>query len=409
MKKLLLSLLAILSFNAYSQSQWTVTTIFSTGDDCFNAFGKVLAADLGTSTLDASSDNGSTWANSNTGIPSTGIKFGTLNGTILYGYYNDKIYQSTTGNNWTLMSGSQITTSDVIKSMCVVNGTVFATTSPLSGISSKLFYLSGTTWTLKQSFPSVIYTVIRPSGGTLWAGTTATLVMKSTNGGNTFTNSSGTLNPPNWYQKYVFSFGATNTGLFAGTYDGKIIRSLDGGTTWTTAYNTGNGSTFAISDIFIMPNNNILVASDSGFVYSSDNGSTWGKSNLGFTYSTFDYELAKVTANSTHIFVATKGGKIYRRLISQIFSGINENSLVSIESKVFPNPSSGNTTIQADELMNKENCSVKLHDVLGREIAEVEMLSGKANIDVDKFQKGLYTYTIYNKSHPVGKGKLLIN
>lgn len=408
MKKLLLSVMSLLTLTAFSQSQWTVTTIFSTGDDCFTAFGKVLAADLGTATLDASSDNGSTWASSSMGVPATGIKFGTLNGATLYGHVGNNIYQTTTGNNWTLMS-TTTTTNDVVKSMCVVNGTVFATTSPLSGVSSKLYQLVGSTWTLKQSFPSVIYTVIRPSGATLWAGTTATLCMKSTNGGSTFTNSSGGLNPPNWYQKYVFSFGATSTGLFMGTYDGKIIKSLDGGTTWNTAYNTGNGSTFSISDIFIMPNNNILAATDSGFVYSSDNGLTWGKSNVGLNYLTSDYELAKVTANSTHIFVSTKGGKIYRRLISQIFSGINENSLTLFESKVFPNPATGNTTIQADDLMNENNCLVKLHDVLGREITEVEMQSGKANISADNFSKGLYTYTIYNNKQAVGKGKIVVN
>jgi hypothetical protein len=102
-------------------------------------------------------------------------------------------------------------------------------------------------------------------------------------------------------------------------------------------------------------------------------------------------------------------GGVFRILKSQIFSGINENSLTLIESKVFPNPSSGKTTIQADELIEEKDCLVKLHDVLGREIAEVEMQSGKANIDADKFQKGLYTYTIYNKTQPVGKGKLLVN
>lgn len=408
MKKLLFSIISIVSLTTFSQSQWTVTSIYSTGEDCTVAFGKVLAADAGSNTLDASLDNGATWSSSNIGAPTTGLTFGVLNGPVLYGFTKNTIWQSTTGNNWSSMS-SAISVSEVVKSMCVVGGTVFATASPISGSSSKIYELAGTTWVLKQSIPGVIFTVIRPAGTTLWAGTTSTLVMKSTNGGVTFTNGSGSYNPPNWFSKYVFSFGATTTGLFYGTYDGKIMRSTDGGTTWAPSYNTGTGSTFAMSDIFVMPNNTILVACDSGFVYSADNGTSWIKNNLGLNYTMFDYELGKVTANSTHIFIATKSGKIYRRLISQLLTGLNDVALMQIESNVFPNPSSGNTTIQADDLLNADNCSVKLNDVLGQEITEVEMHAGKASIYTDSFAKGLYTYTIYSNKQALGKGKLLVN
>lgn len=408
MKKVLLSILSIISLNALSQ--WTLTSIYSTGEDCTTAFGKVLVADDASNTFQSSTDEGASWSTSATGVPASGLNFGTLNGTTLYAYDNNNIYESTNGTSWTLMTSS-IPIAETIKSMCVINGTVLATASP-SSANSKIYQLTGSSWVLKQSHPGVIFTVIRYLNGTLWAGTTNTLVMKSTNAGMTFAAGSGTLNPPGTSDKYVFCMAATSTALFFGNYTGKIMKSTDNGNSWSVAQSFPAGSTtFGISDIVVTSSNKILVACDSGFVFSSDNGMTWGKSNTGFSYQTWDldYQLGKITTTANYIIVSAKNGKVFRRNLSQIFSGINENAFAIIESNVFPNPTSGYTTIQADDLMNEDNCSVRLHDVLGREIAEAEMHNGKANINADNYAKGLYTYTVYNKKQAVGKGKLLVN
>lgn len=407
MKKLLLS--CFVSVSVGLNAQWQPTGIYFTGEDITYAFGKVLAADDGFSTFQSSTDEGGTWSTTATGVPSTGLKFGTLNGSTLYAYYNNKIYQSANGTTWSLMTAATAT-NDVVKSMCTINGTVLATTSPQSGVSSKIFELSGSNWVLRASHTGTILTTIRNLNGTLWAGTTNTLVLKSSNGGITFASSSGTLNPGAFYDKYARSLGATSTTLFMGNDGGRVFKSTDGGTSWGVSYNSGAGSSSAISDIYVTVSNKVLVACDSGFIYSSDNGTTWTKNNQGFSYTSniLDDQLLKVTTSTNYIFVSTKNGKVYRRPINEIFSGVNELTIPVVASKVYPNPASSKAIVESDDLTFSNKCTVVLTDVLGRIISESEMHAGKAEFNTVDFENGLYTYTIFENKQPVAKGKLMV-
>lgn len=407
MKKLLLFLFTGSLSVAFSQ--WQSTTIFTTGEDVYCAFGKVLAADDASSTLDASTDNGANWVSSNTGAPSTGLKFGVLNGSTLYAYKNNTIYQSTTGNNWTANNTSAMAANDVVRAITVVNGTVLAVAGPSSGPGSKIFQLSGTTWSLRASHPSPLISTIKNLNGTLWAGTTTTLVLKSTDGGLTFTAGAPTLNPTQWYDKYVFCLGATPSAIFFGTYGGRIFKSTDNGSTWSTCYNAATGNAFAITDIYTDASNNLMVACDSGFLASSNSGASWTKSNGGFSYPNFDYELGKVSSNGSYLFAATKSGKIYRRPVTEIFSGINELEGNTVNVSAFPNPALVNVRISAPELINEKDCSVKLFDVLGREISNQNLNNGEVIIDVESFQNGIYYYTVLKDNRSLGAGKLIVH
>lgn len=408
MKKLLLSILTITSFSAFSQ--WTASTIFFQGENLTYAFGKAIACDEGFNTLQYSTNDGVAWSTTGvTGLPTTGLRFGTLNGSTLFAHYNDKIYQSTNGTSWSLMTAATAT-NDIVKSMCVLSGTVFATTSPVSGSSSKIFQLVGSSWNLKATHSGTIFTILRGISGSLWAGTTSTLVLKSTNAGTSFAASNGTLSPSAFYDKYARSLGATSSAMFMGNDGGRIFKSTDGGTTWAPSYNSGAGSSSSMSDIFITPTNAVLVACDSGFVYSLD-GVTWSKNNLGFAYSggVLQDQLLAVTMSANNIIVSTKSGKVYYRPASQVLAGIKEINLISIESKVYPNPANDFTTIEASDLMFEKNCEVRVTDVLGRDISISELKNGKAEMNLSNFSKGIYTYNIYNNKTVVSKGKLVVN
>ncbi len=408
MKKLLLSILSVISFSAFSQ--WSTTTIFSSGEDCFSAFGKGLASDASSSALNATSDDGATWGASNTGVPASGLSFGTLNGSTLYAFRGTAIYQSTTGNNWTALTTSAIPGSDVIKSMATVNGSVIAVTNPISGSGSKFYQLGGSAFSLKSSMTTTLVTVIESmNSGQLWAGTTTTLNLQSLDGGMTWTAINGTLAPVNWWDKYTLCMGSTSTTQFFGNYGGRMYKSTNGGATWTGAINISTGTTISISDIFILSNSNILVACDSGFYYSNDGGTTFNKNNLGLNYSNGENYLKKITATANYILASTGNGTIVRRPINQIFSGIKENILVNLESKVYPNPANGFAVIEASDLMFNDKCEVKLNDVLGREVGVFEMKEGKSNLNLENFSKGLYTYSVYNNKMVVSKGKLVVN
>ncbi len=409
MKKLLLSILSIASLTAFPQ--WQTTSIFSTGDDCYSAFGKAFISDGGSSSLDVSTDDGATWSPSNIGVPSSGLSFGDINSGTVYAYRNTSIYSSTTGNNWTAMNTSAINASEVIKDIAVIGtNSVFACTNPISGNGIKIYQLSGTTWNFKANVPTAtapLSLCMKNMNSELWIGTTSTLSIKSTNGGSTWAACNGTLTSANWWDKYVLCLGATSTTLFMGTYGGRLVKSMDGGGTWSVGINISTGSTISMSDVYVMSATNILVACDSGFYYSNNGGSSFQKDNTGL--SAANKYLTKITATSNYIIASTGNGVIVRRPLNQIFSGIKEFNPLVIESKVYPNPSNDFTTIEASDLMFDKNCEVKITDVLGREILVSEMKNGKTQINLSSFAKGIYTYSVYNNNTVVSKGKLVVN
>ncbi len=412
MKKLLLPALLFNAIAAFGQ--WQNTTN-NTAQDVTYAFSKLFASTTSNTDIQASSDNGATWTTSNTGVPASGLNFGTLSGSTLYGYKNNTVFSSTTGNNWTSTSG--IGASDVVKSMTSLTGTVYAATSPVSGNGYKIFTLNGTTWSLKSSVSGTgtpIVTVLRNLNGNLFAATTNTGVLKSTNGGTSFSNSSTGI-PNNNGDKYVSALGATGSALFLGTSGGKIMRSTDNGANWSQVYNIGDGMFQAfINDFYILSANNILVATDSGFVYSTNGGTSWNRNNVGLNFMNFENYMKRVTVSSTHIVAAVltmSGGKIVRRPLGEIFPGmsVNENAFALIESKVYPNPANTSVTIEAEELMFEDNCSVKVIDALGREVGNYTLEFGKTSIDLSSYSNGIYSFSVLNNKAVVSTGKLVKN
>lgn len=411
MKKTLLSLFVIGTLNSFAQ--WA-TTNNNSAQDCISAFGKTFASDVFANGLDVSTDNGGTWAASNTGIPSGGVSFGTLSGSNLYAFANNTVFTTTTGNNWTSMTSS-MSSSLIIKSMTSINGSVIASASPNSPVSFKIFQLNGTSWALKSSpTNSAIVRCIRNLNGTLFAGTTNSSVIKSTDGGMTFSGSSSGM-PTENINKYINCLGATSSALFAGTIGGKICRSTDNGATWSTVYNIGdNNGFYGINDIYVYSSNAIFCATDSGFVYTTNGGTSWQRYNTGLNFSNFENLMTKVTVSGSYIVASVKtsvSGRMVRLPLNQIIvgAGVNENIAGNYENKVYPNPSSNETTIEVSDLTFENNCVVILHDALGKEVYRTNMTNGSSKINVEQFAKGIYNFTVEQNNIAKSRGKLVVN
>ncbi len=414
MKKTLLSLMGLLSLGLHAQWQ---STSNNTGGDVIAAFSGVYSSDVGGNGLHVSNDNGASWSNSNTGVPSAGLNFGLFYSNNLYAFRNNTVYTTSTGNNWTAMSGA-FTSTDVIRSIAANGGTLFAGSSPFSGNGYKIFRYTGSTWTQVSSVSgagSPILTHVRDGGtsGTLFAGTTNSTVLKSTNAGVTFTPSSTGI-PNTTMDRFVSALATNGNTLFAGTSSGKIFRSTNGGSSWSQVYNIGDGiSTFYINDIYIMSGNNILVASDSGFVYSSNGGTSWQKSNAGLNPSNYELIMRKITVSPTHIIAAVAtmvGTKIVRRPLGEVFTGASllEHE-INVSSIVYPNPASEKIEIKSDALMFEENCKVSIYDIFGRMIHEYDLNNGHVEINTSLFANGLYSYLLSSNGLVVGQGKFLKN
>lgn len=414
MKKLLLSVFTLSCFAGFGQ--W-VYTGNNSSNDVTNAFGKALASDgliSNTNGLHSSSDDGATWASSNTGVPSSGLIFGTLNAGSLYAFVNNSVCVSTTGNNWSMQS-STMSSSLIIKSMTSINGSVIATASPNSPVSFKIFQLNTGSWSLKSSpTNSAIVTCIRNLGGTLYAGTTASNVLKSTDGGITWTGGFSGM-PTESINKYVSSLASSGNTLYCGTLGGKIVRSTNNGSTWSTVYNIGdNNGFYGINDFYVHSTSAVFAATDSGFVYTTNGGNTWTKYNTGLNFGNFENLMKRVTVSGAYIVAGVNTSataRVVRLPLSSIglVAGVNEITSGKLENKVYPNPTSGNVTIEVSDLTFDDNCTVKLFDAMGREVATTLMNGGKAELNLENYSKGLYSFTVTNKNTIASRGKLMVN
>jgi photosystem II stability/assembly factor-like uncharacterized protein len=415
MKKLLLSALSLSCFASFGQ--WASTPMVSACDVTY-AFGKALASEglvVGTGGLQSSSDNGATWAASNTGVPSGGIIFGTSDATNLYAFRQNSVYVSTTGNNWSLMA-STVASSLIIKSMTVLNGTVIAIASPNSPASFKVLQYTAGSWNVKSSPTNSCYsTCIRNLGGTLYAGTTASNVLKSTDGGVTWTGGLTGM-PTENCNKYVTALANSGSTLYCGTYGNKLVRSTDNGSTWAMVLNLGDNNTFGIgmNDFYIYNPSTVFVASDSGFVYTTNGGNTWTRYNTGLSYANAEWNMQRVTVSGNYVIGGVKslsgvGAKVMRLPLNSIGinAGIDELNGKYSDTKAYPNPTSGAVTIELSDV-SSGNYSVKIYDVTGREILKTDMINGKAELNLENQSKGLYTYTISDKNEIVSRGKLIV-
>jgi photosystem II stability/assembly factor-like uncharacterized protein len=416
MKKILLSLFSLCSFATFGQ--WAYTSNNSSGD-VVNAFGKTFASDgliSNTSGLFSSTDNGATWAPSNTGVPTTGLIFGTLDATNLYAYRTNSVFASTTGNNWTAMA-STVASSLIIKGMTTLNGTVIAIASPNSPVSFKVLHYNAGSWSVKSSpTNSCLSTCIRNLGGTLYAGTTASNVLKSTDGGMTWTGGLTGM-PTENCNKYAASLASSGNTLFCGSAGGKISRSTDNGATWSPVKNLGDNNIFGIfiNDFYVFNPTTVFAATDSGFVYTTDGGANWIRYCNGLSLSNGEWSMKRVTVSGNYIVgaVATLGNpRVVRMPLSTIglsaSTGINANVAV-FENKVYPNPTSDKVVIEAGDLAFEDDCNVNVYDVMGKQVGTSLMHSGKTELNVGNYTKGLYTFTISSKGVIASRGKFIVN
>lgn len=249
------------------------------------------------------------------------------------------------------------------------------------------------------------------SSGKLFSGTQSGL-FSSVDSGKTGTKNTGLGNND---IKEVVKLG---NDLIATTTT-NIFKSTDNGNNWL-AFTDGLPSDFTNSKILNFSggsgDDHLGVFTDKG-VYTTTNVSTpWQKlddtwpTGLESTYGLlilgitipFEANLNSVNSTAPFLFVTTKGGSVWRRQMDDIITNlelINDNipekySLL----QNYPNPFNPVTVISF-QLPSYSKVSLKIYDVLGREIASLvneEKPAGyyRINFDASKLSSGVYFYRI---------------
>ncbi len=325
-----------------------------------------------------STDGGANWIAVNSGLPSTSVSslITTANNYIFAGISSQGVYLSTNnGENWTAVNSGL--GNMYVSGFGNYENIIFAAT--YNGIFKTTNY--GTNWVAANNGFTAPYTGCNTfafiSSNTVFAGTGALGVLKSTNAGGLWFSSSEGINAGSIksiavnQQNDIFvamtggvykttdagaSFiksdaGITNTHLnilrihpngylFVGTFPmsgtplSGIFRSTNNGLNWTVSM---NGFTYQYNNVldFTFDTNGYIYAASNDNVYKSTNyGSNWFKTSNGITNNQV-YSIA-VNKSNNYIFAGTYGSGVFRSTDNggnwtQVNNGLSATEIMSLE------------------------------------------------------------------------------
>ncbi|MFI5201280.1 MAG: hypothetical protein ACHQNE_02715, partial [Candidatus Kapaibacterium sp.] len=336
----------------------------------------------------SSSDNGSSW--NAIPIPVTANGFATLGAaTFAAGAYS--VYRSMdSGKTWT---NSDTTSSYPYFMDIEAEGSHLFAASQTAGI-----FLSddtGMSWQpidvgLPYDSSYKIYTEVYKLaflGSKIFAATYKGLYVSSDGG-------------ESWSLSSFPDSGASAVGVFDGhivsCVGDQVFVSTDSGATW----NPGNvnytfSQTAAYFVNFIGIGNNLFGASeDDGVWYSSDYGLNWSQANTGLQ----DSAVTSISFHGPYLFAGTNYAGVWRRPLSDFgISSVRETPVpAASEVQVYPNPSSGSTTVSFTAPASGY-AEISIVNLLGVEVAHLfsgELAAGNHSFtwDADKMSapRGVY-------------------
>jgi hypothetical protein len=388
--------ISIVIFYSSLNAQWVKTLSMQPGAISY-AFAELgttfFAGSLGDGVF-RSTDNGTSWTAVNNGLDTNVLSLA-ISGTNLFAGTYDGIFLSTnSGESWTEAGLTGVSVLSL-----AVSGT-----NLIAGSSSIFFSTNnGTSWTVAGTgFPGFLQTacyslVVSGTNSFATFGPTYFIpfrsgLMLSTNNG-----TSWTVVDTSFTDSLVFSLAVLGTNLFAGGVG--VHLSTNNGTTWTVD-STGMG--FTPVNSLAVSGTNVFAGTNGGGVFlSTSNGTSWTAVNSGLPGGNSSFTRS-LTLVGTYLFVVTDDGLVWRRPLSEMITGIedqsNEIPTQFILAQNYPNPFNPSTKIRF-QVPNSSFVNLKVYDVLGNEVATLvneERPVGSYEVDFNAagLSSGIYFYTI---------------
>lgn len=387
---------SLLGSTAYTQATWTKPASGTTNElytvFFINSTVGWIAGDGGK--ILKSTDGGTTWTPQISGKTSRikSIHFATTEVGWAVGMFDGILKTTDGGTTWTTQSHSTVGVD--YQSVVAINSTtalIIGNDNNVSSSTSRVIKTTdgGTTWlykTQKTGYPRGLHFF---SGTAGWFVCGFSGSWKTTDVGESWTASTpGNVDRPT----SVFSISTDQTWIVG--YTATAAKTINGGSNWSNL-TTGAATTTTWNDVHFLNAATGYIAGSSGIRKTTDSGSTWSAVTLPATNS----------LNSIHFTDENNGwavgtsGTILK--YSQTLNGFSESTIqpnvFSLEQN-YPNPFNPATTISFS-LPSKRFTSLKIYDVIGREIAtlvnsEIEAGNHAITWNTSSLSSGAYIYKL---------------
>lgn len=267
---------------------------------------------------------------------------------------------------------------------------------------ANLYRLKGTSWSQISTFSfgiKISGIELAPSDTKIIYVSAGSLLYKTTNGGLSFTDITGSIfgvgaitsvevhyNDPN--KVWVTVGGWTN--------GSKIFYSSNGGSSWiNVTKNLPNFPANIIKQEVGNPNNALYVGMDIGVYYTDNTMSSWEPFMNGLPNSTVnDFEInegAKV------IRVATFGRGIWESpLYSSINSVTKDQAGRTSPIEVYPNPTNGEFNVQLKNVGRDKSIKVEVFNVIGEQVYSVQKAYSDSGLlmNISNLPNGVYYVSV---------------
>ncbi len=180
----------------------------------------------------------------------------------------------------------------------------------------------------------------------------------------------------------------TLSGYKYGEFIPRVYQTDDYGSTW---FSIGDGlPDIAVNDIYILPSDEedlIFVATDGGVYGTIDGAQTWERLGLDMP-NIVSYDMEYNPSNN-ELIVGTFGRSIMTYSLEDIYQQVsNTKTLISLETNVYPNPTSDFITIEIKDKF--QSLTINIVNSLGQTVKQVLLQREKTIISLDGLANGNY-------------------